>query len=117
MFTISLNNLYFHAFHGVHDEEKVLGNKFEVNVELSIAVGDKPITDIEQTVNYAHVYKIIRQCMRETTALLETLAQKLTEKIHEYDNRINAISVSITKKIPPLSNMEGSVSVHYKKEF
>jgi dihydroneopterin aldolase len=51
------------------------------------------------------------------TALLETLAQELTHKIHDFDNRIKSVSVSVKKKNPPISNMEGSVGVHYKKVF
>lgn len=116
MFTINLHNLIFHSFHGIHEEEKILGNEFEVNVSLCFKA-DEPITTLEQTINYATVYEIIKQRMQTATRLLETLVQDLTKEIYAFDNRIQSISVSVEKKNPPISNMEGSVSVHYKKDF
>ena len=116
MFTISLNNLIFFSFHGVHVEERILGNKYEVNVELSFNAYEQ-ITTLKQTINYASVYEIIKQRMNIPAKLLETLAQDLAQKIVDLDNRITSIMVAIEKKNPPISNMEGSVSVKYKKDF
>ncbi len=116
MFTINLHHLIFHSFHGIHEEERIVGNTFEVNVSLSFIAGEK-ITTLQQTINYATVYEIIKQRMQMATPLLETLVQDLTEEIHLSDDRIKSISVSIEKKNPPIANMEGSVSVHYKKDF
>ncbi|MBK8520103.1 MAG: dihydroneopterin aldolase [Ferruginibacter sp.] len=116
MFTINLHNLIFHSFHGIHEEEKIVGNEFVVNVSLSFIAGEQ-ITTLEQTINYATVYEIVKQRMQIATPLLETLVQDLTEAIRAFDNRIQSISVFIEKKNPPIPNMEGSVSVHYKKDF
>jgi dihydroneopterin aldolase len=116
MFTINLHNLIFHAFHGLHHEEKILGNTFEVNVSLSLDQ-DQPVKSIDQTINYASVYEIVKQRMLRATPLLETLAQELVLEIYDFDNRIKTISVSVEKRNPPITNMEGSVSVHYKKSF
>lgn len=116
MFSINLHNLIFHSFHGIHEEEKILGNIFEVNVSLSF-IASEPIITLEQTINYATVYEIIKQRMLTATPLLEKLVQDLTQEIHAFDNRIKSISVSVEKKNPPMPNMEGSVSVHFKKDF
>lgn len=116
MFTINLHNLIFHAFHGVYEEEGILGNTFEVNVTIEFDP-QEPVTSLEHTINYAAVYEIIKQRMLIPTPLLETLAQELTQKIYGHDNRIKTISVSVEKKNPPITNMEGSVSVHYKKTY
>jgi 7,8-dihydroneopterin aldolase/epimerase/oxygenase len=116
MFTINLHNLIFHSYHGIHEEERILGNEFEVNVSLSF-ITDEYITKLEQTINYAAIYEIIKQRMQTATPLLETLVQDLTEAIRAYDNRIKSVSVAVEKKNPPMPNMEGSVSVHYKKDF
>ena len=116
MFTINLHNLTFHAYHGVYEEERILGNNFMVNVSLTFNAAE-PVTELHHTINYAAVYEIIKQSMLVATPLLETLAQELSHKIYQMDNRIKSISVSVEKKNPPISNMEGSVSVHYKKTF
>lgn len=116
MFTINLVNLIFHSFHGIHDEENTLGNTFVVNVALCFTADEKIIT-LQQTINYASVYNIIKQKMLVATPLLETLVQDLAQEIYEFDRRINSISVSVEKKNPPIPNIHGSVSVNYKKDF
>ncbi|MEP7237435.1 MAG: dihydroneopterin aldolase [Ferruginibacter sp.] len=116
MFTINLHNLIFFSFHGVHEEERILGNDYEVNVQLSFYAAEQ-ITKLDQTINYASVYEIIKQQMAIPTMLLETVAQNLAQKIYEHDNRIKNISVSIEKKNPPIPNITGTVSITYKKDF
>ena len=116
MFTINLHNLIFYSFHGVYEEERILGNSYEVNVVISFNTNEQ-ITALEQTINYEMVYQIIKQRMLIPTALLETLARDLVQEIYNSENRIKSISVSIEKKNPPIKNMEGSVSVNYKKDF
>lgn len=119
MFTINLKNLSFYSYHGIHEEEKILGNEFEVNAELSFEANDH-IDSLEQTINYASVYEIIRQRMTIPTGLLETVAQDIAQQIHAFDSRILSVSVSIEKKNPPIpgmEGMEGSVGVTFRKDF
>lgn len=116
MFTISLHNLIFHSFHGVHEEENLLGNTFVVNISLSLEAGEK-VTALDQTVNYASVYTLVQKRMSLATPLLETLVQDLVDKIHEFDRRIRSVTVSVEKKNPPIPNIGGTVSVSLKKDF
>ncbi|MEO6254317.1 MAG: dihydroneopterin aldolase [Ferruginibacter sp.] len=116
MFTINLHNLNFYSFHGVHEEERILGNNFVVQVSLSFVPGEN-IISLEQTINYAGVYRIIKQRMSIPTALLETLAQDLAQEIYSFDKRIKSISITVEKKDPPIPNISGSVSVNYKKDY
>ena len=116
MFTISLHNLIFYSFHGIYEEEKIIDNTFNVNVSLSF-LGHEHISIIEQSINYAAVYEIIKQRMLIPTPLLEILAQEIAQLIFNFDDRIKSISTSIEKKNPPISGIQGSVSIDYKKDF
>jgi len=116
MVTIQLKNLLFYSCHGVHAEEKILGNNFEVNIELSFDAGDR-IDSLEQTINYASVYELIKQRMAIPTELLETLAWDIAHQVHAMDNRVLSITVAVEKKNPPIPGMEGSVGVKYHKDF
>lgn len=93
-----------------------MGNTFVVNASLSFQPVEK-ITTLDQSVNYASVFEIIKKRMEVPTGLLETLAQDIIQDIHSFDNRIKSISVSIEKKNLPIPNMEGSVSVNYTRDF
>jgi 7,8-dihydroneopterin aldolase/epimerase/oxygenase len=116
MFTIHLNNLKFFSFHGLYQEERILGGQFEVDVAVTCKE-DKRITEIQQAVDYVKVYAIIKQQMEIPTPLLETVAQDLAEKIYRGDNRITSISISIKKTHPPIAAFMGTVGVSYKKDF
>jgi dihydroneopterin aldolase len=116
MFTIHLHHLKFFAYHGLYEEERKAGNNFEVDVDV---VADLPvtITKLEQTVDYAIVYAIIDERMKQPTALLETLVHDLAEKIHDYDSRIKSVNISIKKLSAPIKFFNGVVGVSYKKDF
>jgi 7,8-dihydroneopterin aldolase/epimerase/oxygenase len=116
MFTIYLNNLIFHSFHGVHEEERILGAEFTVNAELSFKESNV-ITALDQTIDYVKVYALIKQQMSVPTALLETVAQGLADNIYAIDNRIASININIKKTNPPIENFQGSVGVSFKKDF
>ncbi len=116
MITIQLKNLLFFSHHGIHEEEKIQGNTFEINVDITFNETDR-IDSLEQTINYSSVYDIIRQRMTVPAELLETLAQDIAHQVHTFDNRILSIAVSIAKKNPPIPGMEGSVGVTYRKDF
>jgi len=116
MVTIHLHNLLFNSFHGVFEEEKILGNQFEVDVDIEM-VCREPITNLSQTVNYVAVYSCIKQRMQVPSPLLETVAQDLIEAIHQIDEKISSVSITIKKTAPPIENFQGIVGVSCKTVF
>lgn len=116
MFTIHLKNLKFFCFHGLYEEERILGNEYEVNVQVSFTDIEQ-VTQINQTINYVKIFEKIKQRMENPAALLETLAQDLAKNIYSLDNRIKSISINIKKVNPPIAGFEGTVEVSLKKEY
>ena len=113
---IHLYNLNFFSHHGIHEEEKILGTAFEVNVEVEIKHNDR-IDTIHQTIDYVQVYNMIKERMAIATPLLETVLEDLVTKIHQSSTLIKSIAVSIKKINPPIENFSGSVGVSLKKNF
>lgn len=116
MITIHLHNLQFTGYHGVHEEERVLGNAYEVNIDVTIDLQEH-ITQLHQTTDYVAIYEIVKKRMQSPSALLETVAQDLANLIYIYDNRVKSVAASIKKINPPIVNFQGSVGVSYKKDF
>jgi len=116
VYTIYLNNLHFHAYHGLFEEEKIIGNEFIVNVEIGLS-NEQIIDELNQTIDYSMVYKIIQDNMNIPTPLLETLVSNISNAIYVYDNRIKEISIKIEKKHPPIQSFTGNVAVSLKKSF
>ncbi|MEI7472587.1 MAG: dihydroneopterin aldolase [Chitinophagaceae bacterium] len=116
MLSIHLHHLRFFSYHGLFEEEKILGNEFEVNVDVCFHTSEK-ITALNQTINYASVYEIVQQRMRVPTPLLETLAQEMTDTIRTLDDRIVSIRLQINKLYPPLKQLEGQLGVSWFQEY
>jgi len=100
----------------MYKEEKILGNEFMVNVDVSIKAQEN-ITKLRQSVDYVSLYSIIKEVMDQPTPLLEKLIQELAEKIRLLDEKIEGVSISIKKVNPPIGNLQGTVGVSYSTIF
>ena len=115
--TVHLHNVLFHAYHGIHDEEKILGNEYELSADILFQEEDEVINSIHQTINYVDVYKIINHRMKIPSSLLESVVMDIGHSIKkEYDN-VRSISIHLKKLHPPVTAFQGSVGVTWQKEF
>jgi 7,8-dihydroneopterin aldolase/epimerase/oxygenase len=116
MFTVHLNKLIFFAHHGVHNEEGIVGTDFEVSVSIHFNAPEKVIS-LNDTINYVHVFEVIKKRFAIPERLLEILAQHIVDDIYAIDNRITTINISIDKINAPIPNFIGTVGVSYTKSF
>ena len=105
--TIHLHNMQFYAFHGVNPEEKVLGQRFEVDVVLRVDTRPAGLSDdLRQTINYAQVYKVVKRVVEEERFdLIEALAETLAMQIGKQFGP-DSVRVCVRKPHVPL---KGSV--------
>ena len=117
MVKISLHNLLFFAYHGVHEEEKILGGNYEVNADLFYDEPSPVITRLHDTIDYSVVVGIIKQRMMEPTPLLETIAMELAATIKKTFPVTKEINIRIKKINPPIAAFTGSVEVCYIQKY
>ena len=117
MITIHLHDLKFYSFHGVHEEERLLGNEYEVNADVQFHEEYSEIHSLSQTINYADVYEIIKKRMQIPSPLLETVVMDIGNAIHEKFYYVRFINITLKKLHPPIEGIEGSVGVSWYKEF
>ena len=113
MMTISLHQLRFHAYHGIYQEEKVLGGSFEVNLHARYTPPQLPVADLNHTVNYAKLYALVKQEMEQPCPILETFVTKLATDILAQFSIVEEVEISIIKLRPPIIAVEGSVGVSF----
>ena len=116
-FIIELSRLEFYSFHGLYDEEKKIGGEFVVDVLAKIDSTHHDVSSIEETVNYAEVFDIIKKEMSQPRELLETLTQSIAEKIHSKFSAVKEIEVRVEKKVPPIVGFNGTVAATYRNTF
>jgi dihydroneopterin aldolase len=114
MLFIHLHNVRFFCRHGLHEEETLLGNEYEVNVSVGIAPVSLPVYQLDQTIDYTELLHIVKTRMELPTALLETLATEIAREIQSRYPRVEKISISIRKLYPPVNSFEGSLGVSFE---
>jgi dihydroneopterin aldolase len=112
---ISLNKLLFVGYHGLYPEEKKLGNNYSVEIDIDFNPKQSIIDQLDQTIDYVHVYAIVKKWMEIPTPLLETLVGKIADDILSSQALANKVFVKITKLHLPISSFEGNVSVKIEK--
>ena len=117
MITIHLHNLTFISFHGVHEEERILGNEYEVNADVQFHEEQTKIDSLSETINYVSLYEIIKKRMEIPTHLLETIVMEIGNDIHEKFSYVWSINISLKKNHPPIEGINGAVGVSWHKEF
>lgn len=117
LLTISLNNVRFRAYHGVHPEERQKGNDFVVNMQVTYAPNSGIIGSLEDTIDYADLFAIINTTMQRPVDLLETLVQTIAHGVHQQFPYVKEVTVSVEKLNPPIDKFSGSAAVSFKAVY
>lgn len=108
---ISFPLLRFHARHGVLPEEREVGGDFEVGVVLHMddaqVQGALFADRLQDTVNYADVFELLRREMSVPSALLENVAARMARSILRAFSLVRQVEISLTKVCPPISGYCG----------
>jgi dihydroneopterin aldolase len=114
---IAVRGLTAHAFHGVYENERRLGQTFRVDAVLELdtapaAAGD----DLERTVNYAELARALHGVLTgEPVDLLETLAQRLAD-VCLGDPLVDAVEVTVHKPEADLGVPFDDVTVSIRRQ-
>jgi len=100
---ISLEGLEFHAFHGVYPHERESGNWFEVDITVDTVVREGTIgDDLSKTVNYEVLYEFVKEEMEKPSKLLETVGEKIVERVLTDLPEVEKVEIRISKINPPI---------------
>ena len=109
--SIHLVDILLHGYHGLFEEEKLVGNTFKINVTVVYTPSTFPITNLPDAIDYGAVFQILKGHMQLATPLLETLAANFCLSVFEKFSTAQEISIHIQKMVPPIAGMVGSVAV------
>ena len=112
---IYLNEVVFFGYHGLYADEKKLGNTYKVDVHIDFTPKVSIINQIDQTIDYVHVYALVKKRMEIPTPLLETLVATIAEDILVEQPIADKVFVKITKVIMPIPQFDGNASVSIEK--
>ena len=100
---IELKKLIFHAFHGVSEQERIIGNNYRIDLKLFLDL-NKAIKsdDLKDTVDYSDIFNLVKQEMAISSRLLEHVAGRIVRKIKQNYPRISKITIRLAKINPPI---------------
>ena len=111
--TIFITGIVIHARHGVMDHESEVGQRFVIDLELSIDLSESAHTDrLSDTVSYASVVATATAAFKNTNyKLLERAAGAVSDAIFAAFPRIDAIKVTVHKPHAPIAAIFEDVGV------
>lgn len=110
--TIALENLRFHAHHGVLEQERTVGNTFIVTIRLEYPFEEAMLTDnLEATLNYAEAYDVVKAEMAVPSRLLEHVAGRIRASLIQKFPKITGGFIRIEKCRPPMTGITGSAAI------
>src|SRR5512137_339511 len=109
---ILLQGIQFYGYHGVYEEERRLGQRFLVDVELRLDLsGAASKDDVSAGFDYSEVHAVVVEIgTRQQFKLLEALVTRIASAILERFP-IREVTVRATKPAPPLPGVLAGVSV------
>lgn len=110
---ISLEDMQFFAYHGVHEQERLQGNVFTVELRVAYPFEETLVNDsLSSTLDYSLLYEVVAEVMTGPPRnLLERLALDIRDQILKADLGISALNLRISKSKPPLQGNVAASSV------
>ncbi|MCY0875343.1 MAG: dihydroneopterin aldolase [Firmicutes bacterium] len=113
MDTIFMKRMPFYARHGVFVEERHLGQRFVVSLDMTLDLQPAGQTDdLELTVNYGDVYTKVQEVMQGSPCrLLETVAQRIADVLLQTYPALHSVLVQVEKPGAPIAGIFDTVGV------
>jgi 7,8-dihydroneopterin aldolase/epimerase/oxygenase len=110
---IFIKGLLIHARHGVMDHEAEVGQRFVIDLELSIDLVESSRTDkLADTVSYSDVVATASAAFKgHNYYLLERAAGAVAESILAAFTRVSAVKVTVHKPHAPIAAIFDDVGV------
>nr|BAL55348.1 dihydroneopterin aldolase [uncultured Chlorobiota bacterium] len=115
---LRIHNAEFYAYHGAKDAERLLGGKFQLDIELTYNADAAIRSDsLRHALNYEHVLGCVHRIVRENAYhLLETLAHRLLVALFQEFPPVLHARVRVRKLYIPLQYAVEYVEVEQEAE-
>lgn len=100
---IKVENIRVFANHGCLTEETKIGSDYRVDLKVKANLQPSASSDnLNDTVDYVFLNRIVREEMLKPTHLLEAVAKRILNRILNEDAMVAKATVSISKLNPPI---------------
>ena len=112
MGTIRIEEMEFYSFHGCYEEERIVGNRFLVDLTMETDCTRACLTDdIADALNYQTAYDLVKEEMKTKSYLLEHIACRILDALFSRFPQLESATVKVSKLTPPMGGKIRSVAV------
>lgn len=116
MGSIKLKNIKVFAYHGCLDEEGKIGSDYRVDLKVKGDLTNSAKSDeLADTIDYVQLNKIVKEEMAIRSKLLESVAERINNRVLKEIIMVQKVTVSVSKINPPIGGNVAEVSVTISK--
>jgi len=114
---ITLSTMVFYGYHGDLPEENTLGQRFVIDLVLTLDIAEAAATDnLHKTVDYTQVYGICRETVeKDRFKLIEALANHVIDRVLAACPIVDKVEITIKKPSVPIAGILDHVAVETSK--
>ncbi len=115
---IILTNMQFYGYHGLLPEEKRLGQRFKVDLELFLDTSKAGLSDaMQDSIDYSQAYHRVKKIVEgESKHLIEAVAETIASDLLSAFSMLKACNVKVIKPDPPIAGHYESVAIEIYRE-
>jgi len=113
---IKLTNIVFYAHHGYYEAERELGQRFELDIEVTCDLRAAARSDeLKKTIDYRDIYSIAKDAFENYKfKLLETVAERIAEQILN-SHQVSSVLIRVRKPHVPLKGFLDHIEIEIKR--
>jgi dihydroneopterin aldolase len=102
--SVFLEGLRFYGYHGVNPEERVLGQRFTIDIAIETDLHEAGRTDdLTKTISYSDAYKVVRAVVEgPPRQLIEAVAEEIAARVMAAFPQAEAVAVTVRKPEAPV---------------
>ena len=114
---IRVEQMEFYSYHGHYEEERIVGNRFIVDLTMETDCKKAAITDeLKDALDYQRAYEVVKEEMKEKSYLLEHIAGRILNALFAHFPELDKAHVKVSKLNPPMGGKIQAVSVEMKRQ-
>lgn len=106
-----------YAYHGCMEEEAIIGSEYRVDLSVWADLRASAVSDaLVDTVDYVALRIIVSEELAIRAKLLETVAQRIAQRIFREHSRVVRADIKVCKLNPPINGDVHAVCVSFSEE-
>ena len=113
---VFIDEVRFHAFHGVMPQERAVGADFTVSLRVEYDFTKAAASDdLADTISYADLFHVMKREMLIPSQLLEHVALRIVKAVAARWPKVEKIDIRLRKDNPPMgADCKGAgVEIHF----